>query len=274
MFVGQTTPSNGSTTGDSVFHRLAYTATKSSLSKSSSNLCSNLLPKTPPQQQSNKSNTLKTHEIDYDESIATNTEQNSDSISTSTNPSSKCQRSRSVDGRARLKNAQTRLNNSSRSTNDYDDNNPSSTVPSSKFTSVNPRRDAPPPRAPTTPRSMNSDRTSSSKRVPNGNNLSSTKNGNGVRTRSSNGNLIDTEHEDNLTFNDHYQPKIVDNKPRTAIPVHRYSTTNNHIQTSASASAVHTTHSRTKVPIPTSANLDRKDSNTSGSDLNRLVWLN
>jgi hypothetical protein len=118
---------------------------------------------------------------------------------------------------------------------------------------------------------MISDRTSSNKRVFNGNNLSCTKNGNGVRVRGSNGNLIDTEHEENSSFNDHYQPKIIDNKPRTAIPVHRYPTTNNHIQTSASASSVNTTHSRMRVPIPGSTNLDRKDSNISGTDLSRLV---
>ncbi|CAF4850646.1 unnamed protein product, partial [Rotaria socialis] len=73
-------------------------------------------------------------------------------MSTSTNLTNKCQRSRSVDGRARLKNAQARCNNHNnnnnnnnnnnhRSTNDSDDNT-STAVPSSKFTPASTRRDA------------------------------------------------------------------------------------------------------------------------------------
>ncbi len=266
IFLGDTTSSNGSTTGDSVFHRLAYTATKSSLSKSSSNLSANLLNKNlqqqqQQQQQQNKSNDLKSHEIDYDESISTN-ENNQESTSTSTNISNKCQRSRSVDGRARLKNGQqTRPpNNPIRSTNDYDDNNQPTTVPSSKFTSINSRRDAaaaPPPRIPITPRSLLiSDRTSLAKRISNANSISYTKNGNGIRTRGSNGNLIETDNDENSTFNDNYQPKIIENKTRIAIPVHRYTTNNNNnIQTSASTSSVNSTNPRTKVPIPISTNI-------------------
>jgi hypothetical protein len=121
---------------------------------------------------------------------------------------------------------------------------------------------------PTTPRSIIPDRTSSTKRVLNGHNLPYPKNTNGIRTRNSNGNLIDSENDENIAFNDSYQPKIIDSKTRTAIPVHRYST-NNHIQTSASTSSVNSTNFRTKVPILTSTNLDRRDSNVSGTDLNR-----
>ncbi|CAF4911026.1 unnamed protein product, partial [Rotaria magnacalcarata] len=68
------------------------------------------------------------------------------------NLTNKCQRSRSVDGRARLKNAQARSNNhnnnnnnnnnNNRSTNDSDDNT-SIAVPPSKFTPASTRRDAP-----------------------------------------------------------------------------------------------------------------------------------
>ncbi|CAF1512856.1 unnamed protein product [Rotaria sp. Silwood1] len=283
---GQTTPNNGSVAGDSVFHRLAYTATKSSLSKSSSNLCANLLNKTPQhqqqqQQQQTKSNHLKPYEIDYDDSNNIPNKQES----TSTNLTNKCQRSRSVDGRARLKNAQTRaINNNNnhhhhmnRSANDSDDNN-STTVPSSKFTSMNIRRDtAPPPRIPITPRSTLSDRAPLTKRVSSGNNLSYPKNQHGNRTRHSNGNLIDTDNDENLTFNDNYQPKIIDNKTRSSMSTHRYATNNNNnnnnnnnlIQSSASTSSVNSTMSRTKVPIPILANLDKKDSNTSSIDLHR-----
>ncbi|CAF3707147.1 unnamed protein product [Rotaria sordida] len=282
---GQTTPNNGSIAGDSVFHRLAYTATKSSLSKSSSNLCANLLNKTPQQQQQqqqqqNKLNNLKPYEIDYDDT--NNIPNKQESMSTSTNFTNKCQRSRSVDGRARLKNAQIRSSNNNnnnhhhinRSTNDSDDNNSTAAVPSSKFTSMNTRRDAaPPPRIPITPRSTISDRTPLSKRVSSGNNLSYTKNHNGNRTRNSNGNLVDTDNDENLTFNDNYQPKIIDNKTRASMPTHRYTANNNnnnnHIQSSASTSSVNSTMSRTKVPVPILTSLDKKDSNLSGTDLNR-----
>lgn len=257
---------------ESIFHRLAYTATKSSLSKSSSNLCANLLVKPSQQQQLQQGNTSKVEDLDYDDSIS-NTEQNPDSLSSSTNPSNKCQRSRSVDGRARMKNAQIRAHNATRSTTNYDDSNPSSTVPSSKFTSINPRRDtaAPPPRIPTNPRSTIVDRTLAAKRVPNANNLPYTKNGHGTRARGSNGNLIDAENEENLSFNDSsYQPKIIETKGRTT---GRYSSTQNHIQTSASTSSVNSTYSRTRVPIPVSSNLDRRDSNISSSDLSRFVYI-
>jgi hypothetical protein len=267
---GEVTPSNGNTTEDSVFHRLAYTATKSSLSKSSSNLCANLAIKNPPQPpQQTKPNNFKTEEIEDDDS--TNIENNQESQLTSANILSKCQRSRSVDGRARLKNAQARMhnnNNQARPTNDYDDNN-SSTVPSSKFTPINPRRDAPPPRVPVTPRSMIPDRPSITKRLPNGNNLTYAKSANGMRARNSNGNLIDTENDEG--YNDNYQPKILDNKPRTSIPVNRYTANTNTIQTSASTSAIANTNSRTKLPIPISANLDKKESNASSTDLHRLL---
>ena len=271
MFLDPTASSNGNSgANESIFHRLAYTATKSSLSKSSSNLCANLLTKPSQQQQQQQGNKSGAEELDYDDSIS-NTEPNPDSMSTSTNASNKCQRSRSVDGRARMKNAQIRANNATRSTTtNYDDSNSSSTVPSSKFTPINPRRDiaAPPPRIPTTLRSTIVDRTLSAKRVPNANNLPYTKNGHGTRARGSNGNLIDAENEENLSFNDSYQPKIIETKARTTT---RYSSAQNHIQTSASTSSVNSTHSRTRVPIPISSTLDRRDSNISSSDISRFV---
>jgi hypothetical protein len=197
-------------------------------------------------------------------------------ISASINQSGKCQRSRSVDGRARLKNAQMRANNgTNRPTNDFDENN-STTIPSSRFTSINTRREVPLPRVPITPRSMIPDRPSLTKRVPSGHNLTYSRTPNSLRTRGSSGNLVDTdnqhnhetENDENLTFNENYQPKIIDSRTRTSIPVHRHST--NHIQTSASTSSVNSTISRTKIPIATSANLDRRDSNV---DLTRLALI-
>ena len=136
---------------------------------------------------------------------------------------------------------------------------------------MNSRRDAPPPRIPATSRSTISDRTSSTKRVPNGNNLAYARNVNGIRTRNSNGNLLDADNDENSTFIDNYQPKIIDSKARTSISNHR-STTNNHnnIQTSASTSSVHSTLSRTKISTPMFANFERKDVNASATDLNRL----
>jgi hypothetical protein len=115
---------------------------------------------------------------------------------------------------------------------------------------------------------MISDRTSSTKRVPSGTNLAHTRNGNGTRARVVNGNAHDTENDENIAIHDNYQPKIIDTKTRISIPVHRYAT--NHIQTSASTSSVTGTMSRTKAPLPTSANLYRRDLNASGTDLNRL----
>lgn len=269
-FIGNTTPSNGSAASDSVFHRLAYTATKSSLSKSSSNLCANLLNKVPQQEQP-KTPDLKPYEIDYDDSP--NLPSKQETLSSTTNLANKCQRSRSVDGRARLKNAQARANTTAtRLINDSDDSN-STPVPSSKFTPVNNRRDAPPPRIPTTPRSTaHNERSTFTKRVASGHNLAYGRNTNGIRTRNSNANLTDPDTDENLTFHDAYQPKIIDNKPRTSIPGHRYGT-NNHIQSSASTSSIHSTVSRTRVPVPTLSNLDKKDTNASGTDLNRFVLI-
>ncbi|CAM4740130.1 unnamed protein product [Rotaria magnacalcarata] len=268
---GHTTPSNGSAADDSVFNRLAYTTTKSSLSKSSSNLCANLLNK-PPRQEQPKQNNLKPYEIEYDDSP--NIPNKQDSMSTSANLTNKCQRSRSVDGRARLKNAQARSNNhnnnnnnnnnNNRSTNDSDDNT-SIAVPPSKFTPASTRRDAPPPRIPVIPRTVHNDRTPLTKRVASGHNLAYTRNANGMRARNSHGNLMDTDNDENLAFHDHYQPKIIDNKSRTSIPTHRYGT--NHIQSSASTSSVTNTVSRNKISILGS--LDKKDSNASGTDLHR-----
>jgi hypothetical protein len=188
----------------------------------------------------------------------------------------KYQRSKSVDARARLKMAQTRGNNNSNTSTsiDNDENNISPTdeqqkiIPSSKFTSINTRRDAPPPRVPLTPTSA--PRTALTKR---------SKNGNGTRTRGSNGNLFDTDNrqqdletDENVSFNDNYQPKQFDNRTRTSIPVHRY-TTNNNIQPSPSTSSVNSTISRTRPPITTPATLDRRDSNSSITDLNRFEFI-
>lgn len=265
---GQTTPSNGSGTSDSVFHRLAYTSTKASLSKSSSNLCANLPNRS--NQQPVQTQQIKTEEIDFEEANILPNEPTSESLSQANQSLSKCQRSRSVDGRARLKNAQNRLNNIQRSTtNDDEDNSThqsssSSTVPSSKFTPVNTskRDNAPPPRVPISARS---NQTNSTRRLPNGTHK------NIGRTRNSNGNLLDTDNDENLSLNESYQPKILDSKTRIN---HRHTT--NNIQTSASTSSVNSTHHiRTKVPVPVSSNLERKDSNISGTDLykssNRLL---
>ena len=139
---------------------------------------------------------------------------------------------------------------------------------------MNPRRDAPPPRIPATSRSTISDRTLSTKRVSNGNNLAYAKNVNGIRTRNSNGNLLDADSDENSTFMDNYQPKIIDNKTRTSISNHRSTTSNhNNIQTSASTSSVHSTLSRTKVSTPMLANFETKGVNTSATDLNRLELI-
>lgn len=204
---------------------------------------------------------------------------NNEQMSTST---SKYQRSKSVDSRARLKMAQTRANNNQMNIDDDENNSfitdeQPRTVLSSKFTSINGRRDAPPPRIPFTPTSSTS-RTTLTKRSSNGNNLY-TKNGNGNRTRGSNGNIIttdneqqDIENDENISFNDNYQTKLSDNRTRTSIPVHRY-TTNNNIQPSPSTSSVNSNISRTKPPLSNPNTLDRRDSNNSITDLNRLEFI-
>lgn len=270
FILGQPPSNYTNATGDSVFHRLAYTGTKSSLSKSSSNLCANLLNKT-----SLPSTNLKTHEIELDEPADQPIiDPNQEAISTATNNASKCQRSRSVDGRARLKNAQARMaNGSARPTNEYDEH-PSTAVPSSKFTSATTRRETQPPRLPITPRSMMTDRMAAAKRAPSGNNLNYTRHGPAVRTRTSNGNLLDGDHapSQDTEHEEHYQPRIIESRPRTGIPVHRHATTignGNHLQPSASTSSVTSTLSRTRLPISTSAHLEGKDSNASCSELNR-----
>ena len=274
--LGQPASNYTNATGDSVFHRLAYTGTKASLSKSSSNLCANLLNKTTSVPLT-QTNTLKTQEIDLDD---TNNQSlidaNPESTSPPTNNLSKCQRSRSVDGRARLKNAQARMaNGPPRPGNEYDEQH-SPAVPSSKFTSAPTRRETQPPRLPITPRSMMNERNSVAKRTPSGNNLNYMRHSPAVRTRASNGNLLDSdhalEHDDSSSINDHYQPKIIETRPRTGIPVHRHATTignGNYLQPSASTSSVSSTLSRTRLPISTSAHLEGKDSNASCSELNR-----
>ncbi|CAF0802429.1 unnamed protein product [Rotaria sp. Silwood1] len=243
---GQTPSNNGNQPNDSVFHRLAYTGTKASLSKSNSNSCSNLINK-------NSTTQLKSCEIDFDDSLnstATITENINEENSSLDN---KYQRSKSVDGRTRIKLSQSRTNQ--QSTIDNDENNNTihneqdKPIPSSRFTPINIRREAP-------------------IKPPNRNNLSYTKTTNGIRTHGSNGNIIDTynqqqdiENNENISFN-------TDNRTRTTIPVQHY-TTHNHIQTSSSTSSVNSTHSRPKPPVSIPINLDRKDSNTSNTDLSR-----
>ncbi|CAF3722548.1 unnamed protein product [Rotaria sp. Silwood1] len=243
---GQTPSNNGNQPNDSVFHRLAYTGTKASLSKSNSNSCSNLINK-------NSTTQLKSCEIDFDDTLnstATITENINEENSSLDN---KYQRSKSVDGRTRIKLSQSRTNQ--QSTIDNDENNNTihneqdKPIPSSRFTPINIRREAP-------------------IKPPNRNNLSYTKTTNGIRTHGSNGNIIDTynqqqdiENNENISFN-------TDNRTRTTIPVQHY-TTHNHIQTSSSTSSVNSTHSRPKPPVSIPINLDRKDSNTSNTDLSR-----
>lgn len=254
--------------GDSVFHRLAYTGTKASLSRSSSNSCSNLLNKNTPQ---NPSTQLKSCEIDFDDTLTptntTITDQTNDPLvnSSSSSSTNKYQRSKSVDTRTRLKLNATRSNNDNTDENHLVNNDDQQRmIPSSKFTPVNAR---PPPRVPLTPR------TSLAKRSMNG-----------VRTPNSNGNYYETEHvqhdfenEENISLNDdHYQTKSIENRTRPAIPVHRYATTNNnnnHIQPSPSNSSVNSSISRTKPPVSIPVNLDRRDSNGSMTDPSRYESL-
>lgn len=231
---------NGNQTGDSVFHRLAYTGTKTALSRSSSNSCSNLLNKNASQ---NPSNQLQSCEIDFDDSLNTTIIDHTNEQITS----NKYQRSKSVDTRARLKLAQSQLN---------DDNNDEQqkTIPSSKFTPINSR---PPPRVPLTPTTTATTRTALTKRSTNG-----------IRQQNSNGNMYDQdiENEENISYHDdNYQTKLSNNnRIGTNIPVHRYTT--NNIQPSPSTSSVSSNISRTKPPM----NLDRRDSNISTSDANRF----
>ena len=251
--------------GDSVFHRSAYTGTKASLSRSSSNSCSNLLNKNASQ---NPSTQLKSCEIDFDDTQpatataapnTTITDQTNESLASSSSSGNKYQRSKSVDTRTRLKLTGVRSNNESDENHLANNDDQLRIVPSSKFTPVNAR---PPPRVPLTPRTSLGKRSS-----------------NGVRTPNSNGNYYDTEHvqhdfenEENISFNDdHYQAKPIENRTRTAIPVHRYTTTNNnnHIQPSPSTSSVNSNIARTKPPVSTPMNLDRRDSNGSMTDSNR-----
>ena len=205
-------------------------------------------PQNPPAQ-------LKSCEIDFDDSPNTTIiDHTNEQISTSSN---KYQRSKSVDTRARLQLSQLRSNN------DLDDNTLSNndeqqrTVLSSKFTSINPRQ--PPSRAPLTPRTSLTKRSS-----------------NGVRTP----NFYDTDHhhqqqqvlenEENISLHDeNYSSKLNENRTRTSIPVHRY-TTNNNIQPSPSTSSVQSTTSRAKPPISMPINFERRDSNGSFTDSNRF----
>jgi hypothetical protein len=181
-------------------------------------------------------------------------DQTNEQMSTSAN---KYQRSKSVDTRARLKLAQAHSNNEENNLSMNDEQQ--RTIPSSKFTPITTR---PPPRAPLTPRTTVTKRPS-----------------NGIRTQSSNGNLYDTdnqqqefENEENISLNDdNYQPKLTDNRMRTSAPIHRYTANNNNnIQPSPSTSSVSSTISRTKPPVSTPNHLDRRDSNSSTKDPNRF----
>ncbi|CAF1146701.1 unnamed protein product [Adineta steineri] len=272
---------NGHISGDSVFHRLAYTGTKASLSKSSSNSCSNLLNKNSSQIPSNN---LKSCEIEFEETSKPIENNNTnDEISLLTN---KCQRSKSVDGRARLKNLQSRTastttnNNNNQTIIDHEENDiddEQRTVPSSKFMPINNgRRDGPSPRVPLTPTSAY--RTSSLKRPSNGTSFTYTKDNQGIRTQSYNGTPLESEsqqpeieNDENMSYNDdNYQPKILDNRIRTAIPVHRYGNNNNHNhnQPSQPISSVTNTPSRIKPPTIIPITFDRRDSNSSTTDVN------
>jgi hypothetical protein len=196
---------------------------------------------------------LKSCEIDFDDT----------GVETSNDLANKYLRSKSVDARAKLKLSQNRDEN-----NILLNDEEIKTIPSSKFTQMNTRNDAPPPRVPLTPTSTH--RVITAKRPSNGTNVSYTRTVNGIRTHDSNGNLYDTENDENLLYNDNnYEPKIVDHRTRTSIPVHRY-TTNNNIQPSPSTSSINSTLSRTKQSGTTSIHLERKDSNVSMTDLNRF----
>ncbi|CAM4937193.1 unnamed protein product [Rotaria socialis] len=277
---GLTSPSNGNVPNDSVFHRLAYTGTKASLSKTSSNSCSNLINKNLPQTPTTQ---LKTCEIDFDDSMSSSTatdnnENNHEQISGLEN---KYPRSKSVDGRARLKIIQARANNLHHTSIDNDENSNSmhdesgKQIPSSRFSQVNGRRDVPSAsRVPVTPPTIH--RTTSGKRPPSRNNLPYQKATNGFRTQGSNGNLMDSynqqqdiENDANMSYStDNYQIKpVTDNRMRTTIPVQHYGT--NNIQTSSSTSAVNNHTSRSKPPVSIPISFDRRDSNSSSTDLNR-----
>ena len=220
--------SDGTSSGDSGFHRLAYTGTKASLSKSSSNLLNNKNPSQP------STNQIQTYEIDVD---PTANEQ-------------KYQRSKSVEHRGRLTLTQTITD-----ADNEQDQQSSTTVQSSKFTPIHSR---PPPRVPLTPTTM--PRTMPNKRPPNANHFSYSK--------STHGNIYDheLENEENIQYQD-------ENRERIGIPVHRYPNTNNNnnIQSSPSTSSMNSNLSRTKPPVSTPMNFERRESNGSIPDGNRFV---
>lgn len=220
-------------------------------------------------------NQLKTCEIDFDDAL--NSSQLIDNINNENHHDqspiieNKYPRSKSVDGRARLKILQARANQNHHASMEHDENNGLShdehekPVPSSRFTSLNNnnhRRDLPQTRVPITPPTIH--RTSSGKRLASRGNLPFQKNG--FRTPSSNGNLID-EYNQQADIENHDNITYIDNRPRTSIPVQHYPA--NNIQTSSSASSVNSTTSRTKPPVSIPISFDRRDSNSSNTDLNR-----
>jgi len=226
----------GNAPSDSVFHRMAYTGTKATLSKSSSNLFN----KSP---QSMPVNQLKSCEIDFDEMIPVENSPN--------NNGEKYQRSKSVENRTRMKLSQTRPTiNLDPEESSYSSNNDEQTrfVPSSKFTSISNRRDIP-------VRTMGSS---------NGNSVH--KYSNRTTSRGSNGEMIDggeIENDENCSY-----PDAV--PMRTTIPVQRYSG-HNSIQSSASTSSVSSVMSRNKPIVSIPVTLDRRDSNDQTINNNRFA---
>ena len=230
---------------------------------------------------------LKAHEIDLDENTNSSPIENNQECITSSlnNASNKALRSRSVDARARLKNAQTRLIHApSRANNDYDDQASSTSIPSSKFTSVMTRRETQPipPRLPVTPRSTAVDRNSAVKRPPNVQNTNYNRTSSTARMRNPNGNSLDSDNlspneidnDENSGTNEKIQPKIMENRMKTSMPPsrqHGVSSINGtaHLQSSASTSSISSSLMRTKLPNSASAHLEGRENNSSTGDLNR-----
>ena len=164
-----------------------------------------------------------------------------------TSVSNKYQRSKSVDGRQRLKFAQTRGNSSQDPVEisidhdeEFHDQQQQRVVPSSKFISIGNRHEVP-VRTAVTHLSRPVNRPSPI-----------------AKPRNSNGNLFDSDqHEEN-------------HRTRT-IPIQRGST--NLIQSSASSSSISsgTNGTRNKQPITIPIQIDRRDSNSSGTETNRFV---
>lgn len=229
-------------------------------------------------------NQLQSCEIDLDDSLSTSTiDNNADNINDQNSTlSNKYHRSKSVDGRTRLKFVQSRMNQNNFATTDTDETNSlindeqDRSVASSRFVPVSARREVPTARMPLTPPSIH--QTVSSKLPPVRNSLTYLKSANEIRTQDFNGNHFNTynqqqenDNSENMSYNvDTHQTKLVDNRTRTSIPFQHF-TTNNNIQPSSSTSSVNSVASRTKPPVSIPISIDRKDSNSSSTDLNRFV---